>query len=72
MADQAARFGLARLGRPAPVSADDELRRLVALRDELNSNIEELRLRRDSMTADAYQAELLNQHDRPGQAGRAD
>lgn len=57
---QAARFGLARLGGQAPVRGDAELRRLVAIRDELNSGIEELRLRRDSMTADAYQAELLN------------
>jgi len=56
---QAARFGLARLGRQAPESDDPELRRLLALRDDLNSNIEELRLRRDSMTAEAYQAELL-------------
>lgn len=56
---QAARFGLARLGSQSPVSGDAELSRLVALRDELNSGIEELRLRRDSMTADDYQAELL-------------
>jgi len=56
---QAARFGLARLGRQAPVSDDSELRRLVTLRDDLNSEIEDLRLRKDSMTAEAYQAELL-------------
>jgi hypothetical protein len=56
---QAARFGLARLGTQAPVTSDAELRRLVAIRDELNSDIEELRLRRDSMTASDYQAELL-------------
>jgi hypothetical protein len=57
--NQAARFGLARLGSQETVSDDAELRRLVALRDELNSNIEELRLRKDSMEDDAYQAELL-------------
>lgn len=57
--DNAARFGLARLGSQVPVKGDAELRRLVEMRDELNSGIEELRLRRDSMTADAYQAELL-------------
>jgi len=56
---QAARFGLARLGSQAPARTDAELRRLVTLRDELNSDIEELRLRRDSMTVDEYQAELL-------------
>ena len=56
---QAARFGLARLDGQAPTRTDEELRRLVARRDELNSDIEELRLRRDSMTADEYQAELL-------------
>lgn len=57
---QAARFGLARLGGQAPVRGDAELRRLVAIRDELNSAIEELRLRRNTMSTDAYQAELLN------------
>lgn len=57
---QAPRFGLARLGGQAPAQSDAELRRLVASRDELNSEIEELRLRRESMTANAYQAELLD------------
>lgn len=57
---QAARFGLARLGSLTEVSDDAELRRLIALRDGLNSDIEDLRLRRDAMTADDYQAELLN------------
>lgn len=55
----ASRFGLARLGGRAAGTDDEELRRLVASRDELNSEIEELRLRRDAMTADEYQAELL-------------
>lgn len=56
---QAARFGLARLGSQAPVSGDAELQRLVAQREKLNSDIEELRLSRESMSADDYQAELL-------------
>lgn len=56
---QAARFGLARLGSQTQNRGDAELRRLIVRRDELNSDIEGLRLRRDSMTADAYQAELL-------------
>jgi len=57
---QAARFSLARLGSLTEVSDDAELRRLIALRDGLNSDIEDLRVRRDSMTADDYQAELLD------------
>lgn len=57
---QAARFGLARLGSLTEVSDDAELRRLIVLRDGLNSGIEDLRLRRDSMTMDDYQAELLD------------
>jgi hypothetical protein len=56
---QAARFGLSRLGSLTEVSDDAELRRLLVQRDGLNSDIEELRLRRESMTADDYQAELL-------------
>ncbi len=56
---QAARFGLSRLGSLTEVSDDAELRRLLVQRDGLNSDIEELRLRRESMTADEYQAELL-------------
>jgi hypothetical protein len=56
---QAARFGLSRLGSLTEVSDDAELRRLLVQRDGLNSDIEDLRLRRESMTADDYQAELL-------------
>lgn len=57
---QAARFSLARLGSTRPASRTDaELTRLLTRRDELNGNIEELRLRRDSMTLDDYQSELL-------------
>ena len=56
---QAARFGLARLGSQAQVQEDAEIVRLIGQRNELNSDIEELRLRRDSMPASDYQAELL-------------
>ena len=56
---QAGRFGLARLGTLTEVSDDAELRQLIALRDGLNSDIEELRLRRDTLTSDDYQAQLL-------------
>ncbi len=58
--DQAARFSLARLGSQRPAATDPELERLVAERDALNAAIDDLRLRRDDMAADAYQAELLN------------
>jgi len=58
--EQAARFGLARLGPLSkPTLADAELRNLLSQRDELNAAIEDLRLRRDAMAADAYQSELL-------------
>lgn len=56
---QAARFGLSRLGQQVAVRGDAELERLVERREQLNSDIEELRLRRDSMSGEAYQAELL-------------
>lgn len=56
---QAARFSLARLGNSRPQRSDAELERLTARRDELNVVIDGLRLRRDSMDANAYQAELL-------------
>ena len=36
------------------------MRILLARRDALNAEIEDLRLRRDSMAPDEYQAELLN------------
>ncbi len=57
--DQGARFSLARLGDARPAQSDPELDRLVAERDRLNSDIEGLRIRRDSMAPDQYQAELL-------------
>lgn len=55
----AARFGLARLGSGAPVTENAELRKLLGERDSINSSIEDLRLRRDSMSAEEYQSELL-------------
>jgi hypothetical protein len=58
--EQGARFSLARLGAARPARADSVLDRLLAERAQLNTDIEELRLRRDAMTPDAYQAELLN------------
>jgi hypothetical protein len=57
--DNAARFGLARLGVAKRSTDDTALRRLQTDRDELNSGIDDLRLRRDSMTSDAYQEALL-------------
>ena len=56
---QAGRFNLARLGTVQPRRADAELERLTGRRDALNDAIEELRLRSDQMTVNAYQAELL-------------
>jgi hypothetical protein len=56
---QAGRFSLARLGATRPARSDAELERLTRMRDELNAGIESLRLRRDSMSPDAYQADLL-------------
>lgn len=57
--DNALRFGLARLGANVPVSDDSQLRELYTRRDAINSSIEDLRLRRDAMSADDYQGELL-------------
>lgn len=57
--DNADRFGLARLGAARPSNDDATLRRLQTNRDEINSTIDDLRLRRDSMTPDAYQESLL-------------
>lgn len=58
--DQASRFSLARLGATRPaVTVDPELTRLLARRDALNADIEDLRVQRDSMTAEAYQSALL-------------
>jgi hypothetical protein len=58
--EQAARFSLARLGAAPQVTSDSQMRVLLARRDALNAEIEDLRLRRDSMAPDEYQAELLN------------
>ncbi len=57
--EQAARFSLARLGTVRVARDDPELRRLVGRRDALNDAIEGLRIRRDQLTVQAYQAELL-------------
>lgn len=56
---QAPRFSLARLGTTQVTRTDPELTRLLESRAELESDIEELRLRRQSMSADDYQSELL-------------
>jgi hypothetical protein len=56
---QAARFSLARLDDAQPARDDSALDRLLARRDELNGDIEGLRLRRTSMSAEDYQSELL-------------
>jgi hypothetical protein len=58
--EQAVRFSLARLGEARPVTSDSELRILIARRDSLNVEIEDLRLRRDRMAPDVYQSALLN------------
>ena len=56
---QAGRFSLARLGARRTVRADAELERLIESRDQLNADIDALRLQRDSMAADDYQSQLL-------------
>jgi len=56
---QAARFSLSRLGAARVATVDSELERLVESRRQLNADVEALRLRRDAMSADDYQAELL-------------
>lgn len=60
--DGADRLAVARLSamRPAAPAADAELERLFDERTTLNARIDELRLRRDDMEADAYRAELLD------------
>lgn len=58
--EQAARFSLARLGAAQPVREDSRLRVLIGQRDAVNAEIEDLRIRRDGMAPDAYQAELLS------------
>lgn len=57
----AARFTVARLasaGPPEPVSTDPAVAALVAEKEKLDSEIEALRGRRESMATDAYLAEL--------------
>lgn len=56
---QGARFSLARLGTVRVQRDDPELGRLIGRRDALNDAIEGLRIRRDQLSVQAYQAELL-------------
>jgi hypothetical protein len=53
------RFGISRLTAGRQSFDDNELDRLTENRDALNAQIDELRLARDSMSADEYQTELL-------------
>ena len=57
--DQAARFNLARLDTPRQTRSDAALERMIGRRDELNSDIEDLQLRRGTMPPDDYQSALL-------------
>jgi hypothetical protein len=57
--DQMDRFSLARLGLAPTVSGDERLGDLVADRNALNARIDELRLSRERMSADDYQARFL-------------
>ncbi len=57
--EQAARFSLARLGTVRVQRDDPELERLIGRRAALNDAIEGLRIRRDQLSVQAYQAELL-------------
>jgi hypothetical protein len=57
--NNANRFSVARLNSQRQASSDDEITRLTADRDALNSEVEALRLRKDEMTAEEYQAQLL-------------
>ena len=57
--DRADRFSVARLNSQRQASSDDEITRLTADRDALNSAVEALRLRKDEMEAEEYQAQLL-------------
>ena len=57
--EPADRVSLARLGGPPPAVADTALSELVAERNALNAEIEDLRLARDDMSAADYQSELL-------------
>jgi len=56
---QAGRFALARLGSREPIADDVQLRQLTVRRSALNAEIDALRLRRDAMTAEDYQSDLL-------------
>lgn len=58
---RADRFNIARLGSAEPVPDDPELTELLANRDTLNRRIDQLRLRREAMPAEEYQAALLEQ-----------
>jgi len=57
--DRIDRFSLARLGATRPGGDDDVLAELVARREALNGQLDELRLSRESMSADDYQVALL-------------
>jgi len=56
---RADRFPLARLGAARTQSSDRELESLFADRDTLNAEIDQLRLSREDVPADDYDAELL-------------
>lgn len=57
--DRADRFSLSRLGVVRTDDGDSELNRLAADRDTLNADIDVLRLAKDDMTPEDYQAQLL-------------
>jgi hypothetical protein len=57
--DRTDQFNLAGLSVSRPSQDDDVLTDLVARRDLLNGQLDELRLSRDKMTADDYQSALL-------------
>lgn len=57
--ERAGRITLAALGGPREAPADPALDPLLAERDALNARIEELRLARDDMPTDEYEARLL-------------
>jgi hypothetical protein len=57
--DRADRFSLARLGASRTSQDDDVLAELIARREALNGQLDELRLSRDAMPAADYQAALL-------------
>jgi hypothetical protein len=57
--DRADRFSLARLGEDRVDDGDSELRRLVAVRDAVNADVDNLRLSKDEMTPEDYQEQLL-------------